>query len=96
MSDLVKKWVCGGLEEEVWRAWVVGEAWNLLMTLRETLCCSLTSEHWEKTCALHHPQLENCLDSACEEEGVYVYKKKTGIKAETRNVTLMRLDSRWE
>lgn len=60
---LVKRWVCGGLEEEVWRAWVVGEASNHLTTQRETLCWSLTFGHWEKTCALHCPQLESCLDS---------------------------------
>lgn len=69
MSDLVKRWVCGGLEEEVWRAWVVEEASNHLMTQRETLCWSLTSGHWEKTCALHCPQLESCPDSVCDEGG---------------------------
>lgn len=102
MSDLVKKWVCGGLEEEVWKAWEVGEAWILLMTLRETPCCSLTSAHWEKTCALHHPRLENCLDCACEEEeGAYGdfkkrKKNKAGINAKTRNMTIMRVHSSWE
>lgn len=66
MSDLVKRWVCVGLEEEVWRAWVVGEASSPQMTLKETPCCLLTSGHWEKTCDQHHPQLGSCLYSACE------------------------------
>lgn len=61
---LVKRWVCGELAEEVWRAWGVGEASSPLMTLRETLCCSLTFGHWEKTCARHCPRLESCPDSA--------------------------------
>lgn len=68
------------------RAWVVGQALNPL-TLRETLCCSLTSEHWEKTCALHRPPLESCLDSGCEEGG------STEInRAETRTVTGVKLN----
>lgn len=61
---LVKRWVCVGLEEEVWRAWVVGGAASPLMTLRETQCFSLTSGHREKAGALHRPQRENCLYSA--------------------------------
>lgn len=90
MSDLVKRWVCGALEEEVWMVWVVGEAW---MTPRETLCCSLTSGHWEKTCALHHPQLESCLDSAWKQEG-WMKINKSGKK--NGNVKLVILDWRWE
>lgn len=42
---LVRRRVCGGSEVEVWRAWVVGQALSRLMTLRETLCCWLTSGH---------------------------------------------------
>lgn len=87
MSDLVKRWVCGGLEEEVWRAWEVGEALRPLTTRRESLCRLLISGHWEKTCALHRPQLESCLDSACE-EGAWTEKnevEKTKQKKQERN-----------
>ena len=83
MSDLVKRLVCVGLEEEVWRAWVVGEASSPLMTLKETLCCWLTSGHWEKTCALQRPQLGSCPDSACEEEGSTEIKHNKNQKLET-------------
>lgn len=65
----MKRWVCGVLEEEVWRAWEVGEALKPLTTKKESLCCLLISGHWARTCAQHHPQLESCPDYACEEGG---------------------------
>jgi len=67
MSDLAKRRVCAGLGVEAWRAWEVGEA---LMTPRETPSCSLTSGHWEMTCAPRHPPLGSCLDSSACEGGV--------------------------
>lgn len=61
---LVKRWVCVGLEGEAWRVGGVGGAVSSLMTLRETLCRSLPSDHQEKTCDQHRPQLESCPYSA--------------------------------
>lgn len=45
------------------------------MTQAESSCCSLISDHWGKTCAPRHPQLESCLDSAYKvrKKKIYIY-----------------------